>query len=176
MRQVRTAFFAALLLGGAPLLAQQSGAQTIEDTADLLSDCPPVDTTIRNRDGSLPDVACTRQWVAGTVVRRDIQMSFAVGSAELTAAARATLDRFAARLKQIGYFRPFTVEGHTDSSGGRAVNKALSEARAASVVDYLVGRGVDRAKLKARGLGYDQPLPGRPASDPANRRVEIEAH
>ncbi len=143
--------------------------------AEELSDCPPVDVVQSNPDGTRPDVPCTRQWVKGKVVRQDIQMSFELGSAALTAQAKATLDRFAAGLMKIGSFRPFTVEGHTDSSGGRALNANLSVARARSVVDYLAGKGVDRSRLTARGLGYQQPLVGRTADDPRNRRVEIVA-
>jgi outer membrane protein OmpA-like peptidoglycan-associated protein len=102
-------------------------------------------------------------------------MSFALGSAELTASAKAALDRFAAALARIPKWRPFAVEGHTDRSGSRELNLALSAARARSVVDYLASKGVDRRQMKARGYGYDRPLQGRGADDPANRRVELFA-
>lgn len=171
-----------LLTGIAALLAAPAAAQAvaaapaaIEELADSLADCPSGGVTAANPDGTSADAVCTRQWVKGKVVRQDIQMSFNVGSAELTAGARQILDRFAAGLLRVGTFRPFTVEGHTDSSGGPAINRALSRARAASVVDYLAGKGVDRGRLTARGLSYDRPLPGRGAEDPANRRVEIVA-
>ncbi len=164
----------ALMFSG-PLAAQEADAAWVDKLAEELSDCPAGGVVQTNPDGTRPDAVCTRQWVKGTVVRRDIRMSFERGSAELTAAARATLDRFAAGLVRVGSFRPFVVEGHTDSSGGRAVNAALSMARARGVVDYLATRGVDRSRLKARGLGFDRPLPGRGADDPANRRVEVVA-
>jgi len=171
-----------VLAGIATLLSAPVAAQTaasapvaIEELADSLADCPSGGVTAANPDGTPADAVCTRQWVKGKVVRQDIQMSFDVGSAELTAGARQILDRFAAGLLRVRTFRPFTVEGHTDSSGGPAINRALSRARAASVVEYLASKGVDRSRLTARGLSYDRPLPGRDAGDPANRRVEIVA-
>lgn len=167
---------AALMLAAAPAFAQSTAAPAgVDALAEALADCPAAANTPMNPDGTRADVACTRQWVKGKVVRQDIQMSFELGSATLTAAARATLDRFAAALIKVGSFRPFTVEGHTDSSGGRALNATLSRARARSVVDYLASKGIDRSRLSARGYGSDRPLPGHAASDPANRRVEVVA-
>mgnify|MGYP002778770087 CR=1 FL=1 len=169
---------AAIMAGGlliaAPAAAQDAAA-AMDKLAEDLSDCPAVDVAQTNPDGSKPDVPCTRQWVKGKVVRQDIQMTFDLGSANLTASARATLDRFAAALVKVGSFRPFTVEGHTDSSGSRALNATLSRARAQSVTDYLASKGVDRSRMTARGYGFSRPLAGRSASDPANRRVEVVA-
>lgn len=155
--------------------ATSPAATSIDALADALADCPSGGVTASNPDGTTADAVCTRQWVKGKVIRQDIQMSFNVGSAELTSGARQVLDRFAAGLRRVGTFRPFTVEGHTDSSGGAAINRGLSRARAAAVVEYLAGKGVDRGRLTARGLASDRPLPGRSAADPANRRVEIVA-
>jgi outer membrane protein OmpA-like peptidoglycan-associated protein len=168
------AMMAAGLLIATPAAAQDAAA-AMDKLAEQLSDCPAVDVAQTNPDGSKPDVPCTRQWVKGKVVRQDIQMSFDLGSANLTAAARATLDRFAAALLKVGSFRPFTVEGHTDSSGSRGLNATLSRARAQSVTDYLASKGVDRSRMTARGYGFSRPLAGRSASDPANRRVEVVA-
>lgn len=177
-----------------PLFAQPAPAQNIEDVAKQLAEpavaAPAADAcAYRNRDGSCADVIDTRQMrlgaatsvaapvarAAARMVRADIQMSFLVGSAELTAQARTTLDRFAAALVRVGRYRPFEVGGHTDRSGNRDTNLALSQARAASVVNYLAAKGVDRTRLTARGYGYDQPLAGRSADDPSNRRVEVVA-
>ncbi|WP_310496463.1 OmpA family protein [Sandarakinorhabdus sp.] len=146
------------------------------------ADCPA-----KLPDGTCADMPDTRQMVLkrggvaaaaaalAAPIRSDIKMSFLVGSAQLTADARATLDRFARALASVGSYRPFVVEGHTDSSGTRASNVALSQARAQSVVSYLSAKGVDRMKLSARGYGFDRPLQGRGPSDPANRRVEVTA-
>jgi OmpA-OmpF porin, OOP family len=166
---------ASLLMMSAGAVHAQAAADPVQALVEQLADCPPGAKVPTNPDGTPADVACTRQWVKGKVVRQDIAMSFELGSAQLTSAARATLDRFAAGLLRVGSFRPFTIEGHTDRSGSRALNAGLSQARARSVVDYLASKGVDRSRLAARGYGFDRPLPGRSAADPANRRVEVVA-
>ena len=68
------------------------------------------------------------------------------------------------------------VNGHTDFIGTEAYNLALSEQRAASVMDALKERGVDPARLKLAWHGSRNP-----AADNAteggrqqNRRVEFE--
>jgi outer membrane protein OmpA-like peptidoglycan-associated protein len=70
----------------------------------------------------------------------------------------------------------FEIGGHTDSVGSADYNKKLSERRAASVVRYLTGKGVDAARVQARGYGATRPLVPESAGDTAraqNRRVEL---
>lgn len=105
--------------------------------------------------------------------RVDLRLSFATGSSLLSDAAQARLQAFAEALKrpQLASVR-VRIEGHTDSSGGRTINVALSQRRAQAVADYLVSQGIAADRLEVQGYGYDRPLPGRRASDGANRRVE----
>ena len=67
------------------------------------------------------------------------------------------------------------VSGHTDNTGGRQYNQTLSERRAGSVADYLATREVDRARMLAQGMGFDQPIAdnGSAAGRAQNRRVEL---
>jgi outer membrane protein OmpA-like peptidoglycan-associated protein len=69
------------------------------------------------------------------------------------------------------------VYGHTDPSGGDAINVPLSQNRAESVAGYLTQRGVDRSRIATRGFGSSQPLAGNynrtEADRAANRRVEL---
>lgn len=181
---------ALIVLAGAmavPAVAQTAAepvvAENIEDVAERLK-VPEEPCEYRRADGkcAIP-IDGTRQFMPGATAspaakvakafRANIQMSFLLGSAELTDQARAALDRFAARLVRVGKYFPFEVEGHTDRSGSPATNRVLSKARADSVVNYLASKGVDRSLVTARGYGYDRPLPGRSADDPANRRVEV---
>ncbi|MDO5073842.1 ompA family protein [Neisseria animaloris] len=48
------------------------------------------------------------------------------------------------------------VEGHTDFMGSEEYNQALSERRANTVANYLVGQGVASNKISAAGLGESQ--------------------
>lgn len=68
-----------------------------------------------------------------------------------------------------------TVEGHTDSDGDAAANQALSEARAAAVVDYLVAAGIARDRLTAVGYGATRPVAANDTAEgrQANRRIEF---
>jgi OmpA-OmpF porin, OOP family len=105
--------------------------------------------------------------------RVDLRLAFASGSAVLDPADQARLQAFAEALKrpQLANVR-VRIEGHTDSSGGRSINQTLSQRRAQAVADFLTSQGIESARLEVRGFGYDRPLPGRRASDGANRRVE----
>ncbi len=68
-----------------------------------------------------------------------------------------------------------TIEGHTSSEGTEDYNQALSERRAQSVVDDLVTRGVDAARLAALGAGESRPIATNDdeSGRSMNRRVEV---
>ena len=66
------------------------------------------------------------------------------------------------------------ISGHTDSSGEKAGNLALSRERAVAVRDALIQRGIPADGLRVRGLGSKQPAEGLDPSDPANRRIEFD--
>ena len=85
-----------------------------------------------------------------------------------------TLDRVAASLKAFPAVR-LEVAGHTDSRGAKAHNQKLSEARAKTVMDYLVGKGVDAGRLAAKGYGMDKPIAPNTTDEgrAKNRRVEL---
>ena len=110
---------------------------------------------------------------ASQAQRMDLRLSFLLGSAELTAQAREEAKVFAEALRRPELAaKQFLIEGHTDSSGSRALNLDLSKRRAQAVADYLSSLGVQRDRLQVRGYGPDRPLPGHSASSPENRRVE----
>ena len=81
--------------------------------------------------------------------------------ADLTDAARTTLQQSAALLKEwSGYSQALrvTIEGHADNRGTNEYNLALGERRAASVRDYLVSLGVSNAALAIVSKGEEQPV------------------
>lgn len=104
----------------------------------------------------------------------DMLVNFPLGSSTMTPQAQAEARAFARAMAapQMAGLH-FAIEGHTDASGDRGTNMALSQARAQSVVDYLVSQGVDPSRLTAKGFGPDRPIPGTRPSAPANRRVEF---
>lgn len=106
--------------------------------------------------------------------RADLRVTFVTGSAELTESGQREAQKFSAALSSpLLQGMRFTIEGHTDAVGGRDYNQDLSRRRAAAVVDYLVGKGVDRSRFDVVGYGFDRPLQGVGATAALNRRVEV---
>jgi outer membrane protein OmpA-like peptidoglycan-associated protein len=103
-----------------------------------------------------------------------VELRFATNSAELTAGDRSAIDRIVPCLAE----GRFEVSGHADASGTDAINEPLSEARARSVRSYLVSRGIDGARLEARGYGSSRPITenSTPEGRARNRRVELRPH
>jgi len=100
-------------------------------------------------------------------------VTFAFNQAVLQLNAQTVLDYVEKGMKG----QPsMTVEiaGHTDSVGSAAVNLKLSQKRAESVRSYLVGKGIDAARLTAKGYGKSELLINPEKSDTdkeRNRRV-----
>jgi outer membrane protein OmpA-like peptidoglycan-associated protein len=67
------------------------------------------------------------------------------------------------------------IAGHTDSVGTDAYNLGLSQRRAESAAAYLVSNGVDRTRLRSRGLGETEPVAPNDSETgrSKNRRVEV---
>ncbi|QBR00709.1 OmpA family protein [Paraburkholderia pallida] len=109
-----------------------------------------------------------------TLANRTIE--FETGSATLAPEGRAILDQMAAVLVKMNT-RTVEIIGHTDNSGNRASNIALSQARADAVKGYLVGKGISPQQLTTDGVGPDQPVASNDTADgrARNRRIEFRA-
>jgi OOP family OmpA-OmpF porin len=85
------------------------------------------------------------------------------------------LDEIAKLLLDHPELRRIRVEGHTDNVGAAAYNKELSERRAASVVRYLVAKGVPKERLSPAGFGFERPVASNATAlgRAKNRRVEF---
>lgn len=114
------------------------------------------------------------------------EVFFDTGQAVLLPEGKAELDKVAGALsdldKQIPGDIPWVlrVDGHTDvrpiNSPVFKSNWDLSSARAISVVQYLVSRGVPPQRLVAAGFGEFQPLDDGTTEDAykRNRRIELK--
>ena len=125
--------------------------------------------------------------VAGDRFVFQSELLFPSGAAELNPAGRAQLAELAGTLKQIAEQIPseidwvLRIDGHTDPrplpEGHRyASNWELSSARALSVVEFLVSRGLPPERLVAAGFGANRPaVAGNDAeAHRRNRRIEIK--
>jgi OOP family OmpA-OmpF porin len=101
-------------------------------------------------------------------------VAFEPGSAVLQPVALPVLDDMARAMLQLNGKR-FEVIGHTDASGARAGNVALSMARAQAVKAYLVGKGVSAPVVSTLGMGPDQPVASNDSDEgrARNRRIEF---
>ena len=68
------------------------------------------------------------------------------------------------------------IGGHTDNIGSEVKNKILSLERAKSIVAYLVAKGIDPARLTAKGYGSMEPIEENKteAGRQKNRRSEVK--
>jgi len=103
-------------------------------------------------------------------------VNFETGKAELKPESFSSLDAVGTVLSQWLQLK-IEIAGHTDDVGGAAVNRRLSQARAASVLAYLNGKypQVDGGRFTVKGYGEDKPLVPNTndESRAMNRRVEF---
>ncbi|WP_340588154.1 OmpA family protein [Erythrobacter alti] len=102
------------------------------------------------------------------------EVTFAVDSTTISPQMRTTLDGVAQSM--IDYPNSLIdVMGHTDSTGSDQYNLDLSRRRAESVANYLVSRGVARARIETIGYGEQYPVADNTtvSGRSQNRRVEI---
>ncbi|MCK9918833.1 peptidoglycan -binding protein [Microbacteriaceae bacterium K1510] len=130
--------------------------------------------------GNRPDVR-----IVGDRFVLQSELFFDTGKADLLPEARSELDKVATALieldKQIPNDIPWVlrVDGHTDVrpiTGQFKSNWDLSAARAISVVQYLIGKGVSPQRLVAAGFGEFQPIDTAKTDDAyrRNRRIEFK--
>ena len=123
------------------------------------------------RDG-LRVGAPSQQLLDAALAQRTI--AFEVGNATLTAAGTKVLDDLVPVLQRFSG-RRFEIVGHTDDSGPRESNLALSAARAEAVKAYLAAKGIAPAAIDTSGAGPDRPIAPNTTSDgrARNRRIEF---
>ena len=95
---------------------------------------------------------------------------FIAGKADLSEDAKFVLHDLAQLMKKHPELR-LKLVGHTSSEGDSVFNQKLSEERAQSAVDFLVGRGIDANRLEAEGKGSSEPLDENNLE--VNRRTEF---
>lgn len=101
-------------------------------------------------------------------------VAFELNSDQLTPSSRTALDAIAVSLKGQSELT-IEIAGHTDSQGSVDYNMDLSQRRANSVREYLLGEGVEAQQLNAKGYGPHEPVAdnGSVSGRAMNRRVEF---
>ncbi|NOY25537.1 MAG: OmpA family protein [Oligoflexia bacterium] len=113
------------------------------------------------------------------VTKKQIELSeevyFDTGKATIKPESFSMLGEVAVVLLDNPDIALLSIEGHTDSRGSARANQVLSEARAASVRQFLIDKGVDASRLKSTGYGESRPLVkgNNAAAWAKNRRVDL---
>jgi len=144
---------------------------------DVEDDCPFEPETknqYKDEDGC-PDEAPSRVVLKKSKIEILDKVFFEVNKAVIRDVSFELLDEVATVIIDHPNLVLIRVEGHTDSDGSESYNERLSQSRAASVVDYLVARGVEPERLDAVGFGESRPIDTNKTSDgkQKNRRVEF---
>jgi outer membrane protein OmpA-like peptidoglycan-associated protein len=100
---------------------------------------------------------------------------FDVNKYDLKPESEAELDKLVQLLNENPTLK-IQISGHTDSVGKDADNLKLSDNRAKAVVNYLIDKNINPARLSAKGYGETQPVaPNRTDEGRAmNRRTEMK--
>ena len=101
-------------------------------------------------------------------------IQFQTASSKIKAVSFPILDEVVTLLKARPDMR-MAIHGHTDSRGRRPMNMKLSKDRAASVLKYIVKKGIDEGRLESDGFGPDKPVETNDtaAGRAKNRRVDF---
>jgi len=104
-------------------------------------------------------------------------INFPNGSSELPSESKAWLTTTAEQMKKLPSGTVIEIGGHTDNAGDEAANMQLSQERADSVRQFLIGQGVDAGMLTAMGYGSSNPVAGNDSFEGRfkNRRIDFSA-
>lgn len=102
-------------------------------------------------------------------------ITFATNSSSIRSDFYSVLDAVGEVLAEFNKTR-IRVSGHTDNTGSADLNQRLSEDRASSVAQYLIGQRVASGRINAIGYSFRYPVASNatPEGRQANRRVELE--
>lgn len=163
----------------------QAGPASLEGCADTDSDgiadaddqCPDAPETINGvkDDDGCPDEGKVLVIVTKEKIELKETVFFDSGKATIQKRSFPLLDQIGLVLKARPEVKKVRIEGHTDSDGDDAENLDLSKRRARAVLDALVARGVEAARLESEGFGETRPIADNATNDSnaQNRRVEL---
>ena len=141
---------------------------------------PPKEVTLDIADGQDKQLDIVMRTPNGdvTLAGNQIKLKFAIrfkgGQARLDAKAQGELDGVAELMQDHAEIRTLRIETYWDSSAGKNA-KAITDAQAKAIRDYLLKKGVSEGRVEAVGQGADKPLVPNigPVNKAKNRRVEL---
>ena len=148
-----------------------------DGVVDGLDKCPNTGANLKvDKDGCPLEVTEKETELLDTGMIRLSNVNFETGKSDLTPDSKPVLDTVGQVLSRWPELR-IEIGGHTDSRGSDAINQKLSDARAKSVLEYLLATfpGLKADQFAAKGYGESKPLvPNTNQLNMAkNRRVEF---
>jgi len=145
----------------------------ILDVDDSCPNDPEVYNGFEDEDGC-PDQGKVQ--IKGSEIVIMEKVYFETDSAEIKPESYGILDAVAATIIGNPQIIKVQVQGHADERASNDYNIQLTQERAASVVKYLVNKGVDKSRLSSAGYGEECPVDkGHNAKAwEKNRRVEFK--
>jgi outer membrane protein OmpA-like peptidoglycan-associated protein len=142
---------------------------TITDADDACPDEPGVASSDPTKNG------CPKARVEQKEIKILDRIEFETNSDKIRPESEAVLEAVRAILAEHSEITRVSVEGHTDNVGSAGYNKSLSQRRAAAVMQWLIDKGIARARLEAHGLGLERPIADNATEEgrQENRRVEF---
>jgi outer membrane protein OmpA-like peptidoglycan-associated protein len=134
---------------------------------DSLDKCP-------NNPGPAKNNGCpmSKELGRGGLILKGV--NFQIGKSTLLAGSYKVLNEIVSSLREWPEVK-VEVQGHADITGNPDSNRELSMARAETVRQYLVSKGIAQERLTAKGYGQDRPIADNntAAGRAKNRRVEL---
>lgn len=147
-------------------------ATSFDEPFEALVELQPITAEMVNNNDTSDNNSSTVKEKAKAVILKNV--FFETGSATLKNTSKVELDKLVILLQDNPTMK-IQINGHTDNTGSPENNQTLSLSRATSVMNYLIEKGIENNRLKAKGFGESQPINTNdtPEGRRNNRRTEF---
>ena len=128
-----------------------------------------------DEDPAVSDGCPKEAYVTADRIKFNQRILFQTGKAVIKTQSYGILDAITSIMKNNPHVRMVEIAGHTDNDGADDFNMGLSKRRAASVMNYLLEKGIEESRLQSQGYGETEPVDSNRTEfgRANNRRVEF---
>ncbi len=151
-----------------------SGFQPENDPREILFVCQAPQPVVQQTPPPPPPDPVPQQ---PRTITLNADANFAINKYDLLPAGKQALDKFIAESDGVN-IGTVVIDGHTDSTGSKALNDRLSLRRAQTVRNYLQSHGLHAGQYEVHGYGAAKPVASNATVEgrAQNRRVEIQTN
>jgi outer membrane protein OmpA-like peptidoglycan-associated protein len=153
---------------GLSFLLSACGPIAFQDSINFVNQAPPPPVAVETKPA--------RASLSGDQIVLVEKIQFDYNSATIKPESHSLIDEVYDILTSNPDIELLDIVGHTSSEGSDFKNLKLSKERAAAVKDYLVGKGIDAARLSSQGMGEKEPISDNETEEgkEKNRRVDFK--